>query len=374
MIVSICFNRKFIQKSILAYSYYCNNKNKNNENNNNLVVLDYNELDHSIELCIDENEFNIKYNNENINIKIEYYGDYLSVSHTIHRYKKVILEGNLLNEFILDSIKYYETICQKKMRTDKINILIFDFSWTLSNYSNFRSIDTISLPTDVIKGLTDDIDTFINNKPRFEQLNIPYSKIYMLYGPPGTGKTTTIKGVASKYKYNIALLEINKDLDDKALRRAFKKVPKNTLLVLEDFDCLFENRKANDDLKNNSLTFSGILNVLDGIDTNEGLIIFLTTNNLEILDSAIKRRIDYFIKFDYSTKSQIKHIFNRFFEDYSSEFEKFYSNIKSPVTINILQKFFIKNLNKNIIEKGEEFNEYCKSELALFAKNQSMYT
>jgi chaperone BCS1 len=196
----------------------------------------------------------------------------------------------------------------------------------------------------------------------------------MLYGPPGTGKTTTIKGIASKYNFNIALLEVSKDLDDKSLKRACKKLPKNTILVIEDFDCIFDNsRKALDEYRNN-ISFSGILNILDGINNNDGLILFLTTNHLEKLDTAIKRRIDYFVKFDFATKAAVQHLFNRFYPDKKDRFSEFYTYIKTPVTINILQKYFMKNMNYDIMDKLEELNDYCNAELALSNIQPNMYT
>ncbi|KAL9646743.1 hypothetical protein ABK040_001165 [Willaertia magna] len=47
------------------------------------------------------------------------------------------------------------------------------------------------------------------------------------------------------------------------------------------------------------------------------LIIFMITNHIENLHPALIRlgRIDFKIKFDYSTKDQIKQIMSRFFKD-----------------------------------------------------------
>jgi SpoVK/Ycf46/Vps4 family AAA+-type ATPase len=75
-------------------------------------------------------------------------------------------------------------------------------------------------------------------------------------------------------------------------------------------DCIFKERKSNDESRN-MITFSGILNGLDGISTSEHQIVFITTNHIEYLDPALIRpgRVDYIMRFDYATKEQIIDIF-----------------------------------------------------------------
>jgi len=65
-------------------------------------------------------------------------------------------------------------------------------------------------------------------------------------------------------------------------------------MLLEDVDSMFVKREHGE-VKNNSLTFSGFLNALDGVRAQEGQILFMTTNHIEKLDAAILRpgRTDY---------------------------------------------------------------------------------
>ncbi len=55
-------------------------------------------------------------------------------------------------------------------------------------------------------------------------------------------------------------------MDDQAIRRAVRKLPKNAFLVIEDIDALFKERKGEE----TNVTFSGMLNILDGIVKNTG--------------------------------------------------------------------------------------------------------
>jgi SpoVK/Ycf46/Vps4 family AAA+-type ATPase len=83
-------------------------------------------------------------------------------------------------------------------------------------------------------------------------------------------------------------------------------LPKKSVFVLEDIDCLFTDRKTDD---TNNLTFSGFLNIFDGVTRlKDDMLVFITTNHLETLDPALKRRVDYFVEFDYCTKKQIRDL------------------------------------------------------------------
>ena len=81
------------------------------------------------------------------------------------------------------------------------------------------------------------------------------------------------------------------------------------VLVIEDIDCIFDGRKKDSDTYS-PITFSGILNCLDGMCRMEGLIIFLTANDVTKLDSALIRpgRIDYKLEFTHINEYQMKNM------------------------------------------------------------------
>lgn len=64
-----------------------------------------------------------------------------------------------------------------------------------------------------------------------------------------------------------------------------------------------------------SVTFSGFLNALDGVASGEERIIFMTTNHVEKLDSALIRpgRVDLIEKIDDATAEQATILFDRFY-------------------------------------------------------------
>lgn len=67
----------------------------------------------------------------------------------------------------------------------------------------------------------------------------------------------------------------------------------------------------------NRVTFSGLLNCLDGVASSEARILFMTTNYLERLDPALVRpgRVDLKEYIGYCNNKQIEKMFLRFYRD-----------------------------------------------------------
>ena len=179
-------------------------------------------------------------------------------------------------------------------------------------------------------------------------------------GLPGTGKTSLITGLASKFNYSISIINFIPKMTDVDLLRSIKslklfeeedKKHKKSFLVFEDIDCIFKERKANDEHRNN-ITFSGLLNALDGITTTD-IICFITTNYKHNLDSALLRpgRIDYIMRFDYAIKEQIVNIFRDFTSETNNDvIQEFYETCtrltNTKFTTALLQQYLLKYIDK----------------------------
>ena len=81
--------------------------------------------------------------------------------------------------------------------------------------------------------------------------------------------------------------------------------------------------------KKQSLSFSGFLNALDGVRSQEGQIVFMTTNHKERLDPALLRpgRADVHVKLDLASETQIRGLFLRFFPEEAILAQKFCEQI-----------------------------------------------
>ena len=141
---------------------------------------------------------------------------------------------------------------------------------------------------------------------------------------------------------------------------------KKLFFVLEDMDCIFnKNRTSSEELHCN-LTFSGVLNALDGI-TGDKKIGFISTNHIEQLNNALIRpgRIDYILKFDYATKEQIIMMYNKFTNNQDKELaNEFYYGVCAlniKVSTSLLQQYLLKYYDSKPIEHLDELKKMYES-------------
>lgn len=298
-------------------------------------------------------------------------------------YMKTSLTESEMIELYSEASNYYEKIISSENSNidNKIRISVFeDGYWETLNYKPFRSFDTICLPKKDLNNIINDIKYFMDEKTerRYAKLGIPFKRNYLLEGLPGTGKSSLIHSIASELNHDICVLTFHSKIDDITMMRALRSIEDKNILVLEDIDSLFVERKKNDDHKNR-ISFSGLLNCLDGLGHKHGLITIMTTNYKVNLDSALIRpgRIDYMMKFTYTTKEQIKMMFYNFMNlneenDEKNYFTKFYKSFKDlsiSITTSLLQQYLFIYLDKP--EKAiENINELKDLRDKSFDKNE----
>jgi len=235
------------------------------------------------------------------------------------------------------------------------------YCWAYDSSIPKRSFESIFMKEDHINKIKDPITKFIKKETYndYNKHGIPYKLNIMLHGSPGVGKTSLIHTIASECGANLCVLNINAELKEEAMIEAISQVnedDKKSILVLEDIDCIFADRKTNDSLKNN-ITMNGILNCLDGFNNPEGLIVIMTTNFPDKLDDALVRsgRIDLDIELTYLDKFQTRKMFLSFFNN-EEHFEIMWENIKrysiEPATM--IQFLFNNRHEEDISSKFEE--------------------
>ncbi|KAJ7690475.1 P-loop containing nucleoside triphosphate hydrolase protein [Mycena rosella] len=198
-----------------------------------------------------------------------------------------------------------------------------------------RPLSSIILPAGLLDSLVEDAQEFLNTEDWYLGAGIPHRRGYLLHGPPGTGKTSTIYALAGALNLEIYSLSLaSNHVDDNFLQQAASSVPENGIFLIEDIDCAFPSREDEEAefstsypdprLNPNALrparaarlvTMSGLLNVIDGVGSEEGKLFFATTNYIDRLDAALLRpgRIDRKIEYALSTTEQTRALFVRFF-------------------------------------------------------------
>lgn len=186
-----------------------------------------------------------------------------------------------------------------------------------------RSLESVILDKGVKERIFQDVQSFLENQQWYYDRNVPYRRGYLLHGPPGTGKTSFIKALAGDLDYNIAMLNLGeRGMTDERLGYLLTVVPPRTLVLLEDADAAFNGRAQNDAPGyRSSLTFSGLLNALDGVASAEERLMFLTTNHLERFDKALVRpgRVDMMVRIGEATRWQAEKLWSRFYGELDAE-------------------------------------------------------
>ncbi|KAJ5354764.1 hypothetical protein N7541_005808 [Penicillium brevicompactum] len=184
-----------------------------------------------------------------------------------------------------------------------------------------RPLESVILQEGVKERIVEDVEDFISSSSWYHDRGIPYRRGYLLYGPPGTGKSSFIQALAGELDYDIAILNLSeRGLTDDRLNHLLTIVPNRTLVLLEDVDAAFSNRREQSDAdgyRGANVTFSGLLNALDGVASAEERIIFLTTNHVDRLDEALVRpgRVDMTVRLGEVTRYQVGCLWDRFYAE-----------------------------------------------------------
>lgn len=168
-------------------------------------------------------------------------------------------------------------------------------------FINARSLDTIALPADQKRDITDDLARFLAAESKYGELGLPWHRGYLFHGPPGTGKTSFARALANHFGLDIYFIALSSVREDENLLRMVGSVPAGSLLLLEDIDVVHGTKVRDDEHRGVSL--SAFLNALDGVVTPHGLVTVMTSNDITELDEALLRpgRTDQQFTFDYLT-------------------------------------------------------------------------
>lgn len=188
-----------------------------------------------------------------------------------------------------------------------------------------RPLESVILDKGIKERIVEDVKDFLASGTWYFDRGIPYRRGYLLHGPPGSGKSSFIQALAGHLDYNIAILNLSeRGLTDDRLNHLLTIIPKGTLVLLEDVDAAFSNRRVQSDADGYhgaNVTFSGLLNALDGVASAEERILFLTTNYVDRLDEALVRpgRVDMTVRLGEASRWQVEQLWDRFYGDLDDE-------------------------------------------------------
>ncbi|TPX10203.1 uncharacterized protein E0L32_001400 [Thyridium curvatum] len=284
---------------------------------------------------------------------------------------------SVLKELLLEARTIY-------MKRDEKKTLIYrgasrvgssEPTWQRCMARASRPFSTVILNEQVKKDLIDDVTDYLDPATRrwYSNRGIPYRRGYLLHGPPGTGKSSLSLALAGFFKMRIYIVSLNSiNSNEESLASLFAELPRRCVVLLEDIDTAglthtrehFEPDDEDDDKPSGGqepskpdilgrLSLSGLLNILDGVASQEGRVLIMTTNHLEKLDKALIRpgRVDMIVKFDRADEGMIASIFRAIFAPHEAD------EPPSPEAKDFADAEAIKELAATETKKRDEITE-----------------
>lgn len=222
-------------------------------------------------------------------------------------------------------------------------------AWQRCMARTSRPFSTVILNEAKKQELIADVADYLSPATRnwYSNRGIPWRRGYLLSGPPGTGKSSLSLALAGYFKMRIYMVSLSSfAANEENLATLFADLPQRCVVLLEDIDTagLTHTREEGkeglpyvDDgpastamvpgqltpgMVNNQntsatsrLSLSGLLNILDGVASQEGRVLIMTTNHIEKLDKALIRpgRVDMTVEFSQADEEIIAAIFRAIF-------------------------------------------------------------
>lgn len=209
-------------------------------------------------------------------------------------------------------------------------VWVFDQGWWQKSRELWESVqksrwEDVILDKEMKQQIISDVENFFDNQHTYQKLKVPWKRGLIYYGPPGNGKTISIKammhtlyqrGVDGNTKLQVPTLYVRSLSSfagpEYSLQAIFQKARQVApcYLVFEDLDSIVNDRVR-----------SYFLNEVDGLKSNDGILMVGSTNHLDRLDPGISKRPSrfdrkyYFSDPNYDQRLQYAKYWQRKLED-----------------------------------------------------------
>lgn len=290
-----------------------------------------------------------------------------------YRGHPIMLERSIMENNNGDVIKEIITLSKFGRSHDLFHKLVLDntptshkalsiSTWTNNEWRQTSELDaggleTIALDSDIRDFFVGQMNNFKNGRDVYRRLGLAYKMTVILHGLTGSGKTCLIRALAAQYRMNVCILDLN-NISSVQLVAALGAVPANSLLLVEDFDAArhLHSRTSNTQVEDKkkvkdtrSLSdqvideftggnLSGTLNALDGISSLNNVVVFLTTNHLDKIDSAVYRpgRVDHIVELPKPSINAIREHFEYCYPDIG-QYEPIWSDLPGCIIHKVKQ-------------------------------------
>ena len=168
--------------------------------------------------------------------------------------------------------------------------IALDFDWDdIGDNQGDKAFNSLVLD-DNQHQLLKEIEFWLDSREWYQERSIPWHRGYVFHGVPGTGKSSFVRAVGQKFDLPLYVFDLA-SMDNAYLSAAWRNKCQHyrkRIILIEDIDGVFSHRKnvaSPDNVQ--GVTFDCLLNLIDGVDRTDGTLLFITTNNIDVLDPAL---------------------------------------------------------------------------------------
>lgn len=194
----------------------------------------------------------------------------------------------------------------------------------ISAWGDFVKVDKISfddviLKEDVKRRIKSGTVDMLANIEKYKKNNLPIKRGILMEGEPGTGKTLLAKSLASQVDSTFVWVTADDIKYPEHVSHIYNMARElaPTIVLFEDIDYIGKQRENWDSGSFDKIT-GELLNQMDGLESNEGIITIATSNYPKSLDKALRNRpgrFDIRVRFELPDKEIRNLMLQTFFGD-----------------------------------------------------------